>query len=126
MTRIIAQLTTVFCYIAFEQEGWRTVIAYFSTRLKELRLSKGLRQEQVAKLIGVNKSAISTYESGNRQPSYDILVRLANLYRVSTDYLLGQTNIRSVDLSGLTEQEAALICGIVETMSKKNELINNM
>lgn len=102
------------------------MIAYFSTRLKELRLSKGLRQEQVAKLIGVNKSAISTYESGNRQPSYDILVRLANLYRVSTDYLLGQTNIRSVDLSGLTEQEAALICGIVETMSKKNELINNM
>lgn len=95
------------------------MIANFSNRLRELRLRKGLRQEQVAKLIGVNKSAISTYENDIRQPSFEILVRLANLYRVSTDYLLGQTNIRSVDLSGLTEEEASYICGLVELMSKK-------
>ena len=43
------------------------MIAKFSTRLRELRQSKGLRQEQVAKLIGVNKSAISTYENDIRQ-----------------------------------------------------------
>ena len=102
------------------------MIAKFSTRLRELRVNKGLRQEQVAKLIGVNKSAISTYENDTRQPSFEILVRLANLYRVSTDYLLGQTNSRSVDLSGLSEQEAALICELVETLTKKNEIINNM
>ena len=102
------------------------MIAKFSTRLRELRLNKGLRQEQVAKLIGVNKSAISTYENDTRQPSFEILVRLANLYRVSTDYLLGQTNSRSVDLTGLTEQEAALVCELVETLTKKNEIINNM
>lgn len=102
------------------------MIAKFSTRLRELRLNKGLRQEQVARLIGVNKSAISTYENDARQPSFEILVRLANLYRVSTDYLLGQTNSRSVDLSGLSEQEAALVCELVETLTKKNEIINNM
>ena len=102
------------------------MIAKFSTRLRELRLSKGLRQEQVAKLIGVNKSAISTYENDTRQPSFEILVRLANLYRVSTDYLLGQANSRSVDLSGLSEQEAALICELVDTLTKKNEIINNI
>ena len=102
------------------------MIAKFSTRLRELRMNKGLRQEQVAKLIGVNKSAISTYENDTRQPSFEILVRLANLYRVSTDYLLGQTNSRSVDLSGLSEQEAALVCGLVETLTKKNEIINNL
>lgn len=102
------------------------MIVDLTTRLKELRLNKGLRQDQVAKLIGVNKSAVSTYENGSRQPSFEILVRLANLYRVSTDYLLGQTRIRSIDLSGLTEQEAALICDLVETMSKKNERINNL
>ena len=89
-------------------------------------MSKGLRQDQVANLIGVNKSAISTYENDIRQPSFEILLRLANLYRVSTDYLLGQTNIRSVDLSGLEEQEAALICELVEAMSKKNERMNNI
>ena len=102
------------------------MIAKFSTRLRELRVNKGLRQEQVAKLICVNKSAISTYENDTRQPSFEILVRLANLYRVSTDYLLGQTNNRSVDLSGLSEQEAALICELVETLTRKNEVINNL
>lgn len=102
------------------------MIAKFSTRLRDLRLNKGLRQEQVAKLIGVNKNAISTYENDTRQPSFEILVRLANLYRVSTDYLLGQTSSRSVDLSGLSEQEAALVCELVETLTKKNEIINNM
>lgn len=68
----------------------------------------------MAKLIGVNKSAISTYENDIRQPSFEILVRLANLYRVSTDYLLGQTNTRTIDLSELTEEEANYICGLVE------------
>ena len=102
------------------------MIAKFSTRLKELRQNMNLRQEQVAKLIGVNKGAISTYENDTRQPSFEILVRLANLYRVSTDYLLGQTNSRSLDLSGLTEEEAALICDLVTSMSKKNEKLNNM
>lgn len=102
------------------------MISTLSTRLKELRQSKNLRQEQVATLIGVNKSAISSYENNTRQPSYDILVRLATLYRVSTDYLLGQTNIRSLDLTGLTEEEAALISELVSTMSQKNEKLNNL
>lgn len=102
------------------------MISTFSSRLKALRKNKNLRQEQVARLIGVNKSAISSYENNLRQPSFDILVRLANLYRVSTDYLLGQTNIRSLDLSGLTEEEAALICEIVVSMSQKNDKINNL
>lgn len=61
-----------------------------------------------------------------RQPSFEILVRLANLYRVSTDYLLGQTNSRSIDLSGLSEEEAAHISALVELMSKKNEVINSL
>ena len=102
------------------------MVAKFSTRLRQLRLNRGLRQEQVAKLIGANKSAISTYENDTRQPSFEILVGLANLYRVSTDYLLGQEHSRSVDLSSLSEREAALVCELVETLTKKNEIINSM
>lgn len=102
------------------------MITRFSTRLKELRLNKGLRQEQVATFIGVNKSAISTYENGIRQPSYDILIRLASLYQVSTDYLLGKTNIRSLDISGLSERDSTLLCELVESLTRKNEIINNM
>ena len=95
-------------------------------RLRQLRLDKNLRQEQVAKLIGVNKSAISTYENNTRQPSFDILVRLATLYRVSTDYLLGMTNIRSLDLSGLSDEEVVAVSELVAIMTKRNEQLNSL
>lgn len=48
------------------------MIPTFASRLKQLRLNKNLRQEQVANLIGVNKSAISTYENNTRQPSFEM------------------------------------------------------
>lgn len=102
------------------------MISRFSTRIKELRQNKGLRQEQVAKLIGVKKNAISTYENDTRQPSFEILIRMANLFRVSTDYLLGQTNDRYIDTSGLSEQDIAVVNEVVEALTKKNEIINNM
>lgn len=102
------------------------MIPTFASRLKQLRLNKNLRQEQVANLIGVNKSAISTYENNTRQPSFEILVRLAALYRVSTDYLLGRTDSRSLDLSGLTDEEAAAVSEIVAIMTQKNERLNEL
>lgn len=98
----------------------------FSTRLKELRMNLNLRQDQVAKFVGVSKNAISTYENDARQPSFEILVRLANLYRVSTDYLLGQTNSRTLDLSELTEEEVTIVCDLVRSMSKKNKKLNDL
>lgn len=96
------------------------MIIDLSIRLKQLRLDKHLRQEQVADLIGVTKSAISAYENDLRQPSFDVLLQLANLYRVSTDYLLGRTDTRSVDLSDLTAAEATLVTELVASMSARN------
>lgn len=92
-----------------------------SIRLKRLRVDKHLRQEQVAEIIGVTKSAISSYENDIRQPSYDILLRFASLYRVSTDYLLGRTDIQSLDVSGLTEDEVSIVTELVASMVAKND-----
>lgn len=97
------------------------MVIELSTRLRQLRLDKRLRQEQVALLIGVSKGAISAYETDIRQPSYDVLIRLANLYRVSTDYLLGRTDDRTLDISGLTAHEATLISEMVSSMTAKNQ-----
>ena len=97
------------------------MISDLSKRLRELRHSRNLKQEQVAELIGVNKGAISTYENDTRHPSFEILIRLAKLYRVSTDYLLGQTNHCSMDLSGLTEKDVSAIGALVDQLSDKNE-----
>ena len=97
------------------------MIIELSTRLRQLRLDNHLRQEQVALLVGVSKGAISAYENDIRQPSYDVLVRLSNLYRVSTDFLLGKTNDRTLDLSGLTSAEIAIVSELVASMTAKNQ-----
>lgn len=102
------------------------MIIDLSVRLRQLRTDKRLRQEQVADLIGVTKSAISAYENDIRQPSYDILVRFANLYRVSTDYLLGRTDDRVIDVSDLTATEVALVSELVNSMSVKNKKMEEL
>lgn len=63
-----------------------------STKLKELRYSKGYTALYVADFLGITRSAYSNYEQSIRQPDYDILIKLALLYNVSTDYLLGLEN----------------------------------
>lgn len=97
-----------------------------SDRLKKLRQEKRLRQDQVAALVGVTKSTVSTWESDIRQPSYQVLIQLANLYHVSTDYLLGRSHDRIVDLSGLTDAEVALIAELVSSMKAKNRRLEEL
>lgn len=88
-------------------------------RLKTLRIEKKLTQKQIANRIGLAISAVSSYESGTRYPSYDALIKLASIYHVSTDYLLGITSDRSLDVSGLTEQEIELISELVNVLKNK-------
>lgn len=57
--------------------------------LKILRLNKNLSQETVADDLKISQSALSLYERGKREPDQAMLVRLANYYGVTTDYLLG-------------------------------------
>lgn len=58
------------------------------TVLKELRIEKGLTQEEVADKIGLTRQAISGYESEKRQPGIDILVKLAEIYEVNVETVL--------------------------------------
>ncbi len=101
------------------------MIPIFAKRLRELRLQYDLGQAQVAKMANVTKNAISTYENGTRQPSFETLVRLAVIYRVSTDYLLGVANEQCLDVSGLTEEDIAVVKRLVEILSDKNTLIQD-
>ena len=92
-------------------------------RLKELRTRAGLTQSRLAKMANVSKAAISAYENGLRQPSYDTLVRLAAILHVSTDYLLGITNERVLDVSRLTEDDISVVQSVVDAFTKKNARI---
>lgn len=91
----------------------------FGNNLKTLRLQNGLTQAQVAQKLGVTKSVISAYETGLRLPSYDILINISKIFRVSTDYLLGLENIREIDLSGLTEEEIQALLNLIKAMKRK-------
>lgn len=88
-------------------------------KLKSLRTKKNLTQKQVADRIGLAISAVSSYESGSRYPSYDVLVRLAHIFHVSTDYLLGMTDKRNVDVTGLSDDEIELVSQLVEMLRRK-------
>jgi len=87
-------------------------------RLARLRKEHGLNQTQVGEAIGVEKSTISTYESGSRQVSIDILVALAKYYHVTIDYLLGAGSEKIIPANGLTDREFQLITELVQEISK--------
>lgn len=61
-------------------------------RLQELRHSHNLRQEDVADIIGVGRTTYAMYEQGNREMDYKMLIKLADYYKVSTDYILGRSD----------------------------------
>ena len=88
-------------------------------KLKSLRIEKKLTQKQIAERIGLAISAVSSYESGTRYPSYDVLIKLAQIFHVSTDYLLGMTDKRNIDVSGLNDNEIELISQLVDVVRCK-------
>ncbi|MCL2054449.1 MAG: helix-turn-helix domain-containing protein [Oscillospiraceae bacterium] len=60
-------------------------------KLRELRLSKDLKQEDMAKLLNITRSAYSAYEIGKRQMNHESIVNLADFFGVTTDYILGRS-----------------------------------
>jgi len=61
-------------------------------RLKELRIDKEVSQKKVAEEIGISQSVYCDYENGKVEPTASIIIKLANYFNVSTDYLLGKEN----------------------------------
>ena len=81
-------------------------------RLQMSRINCNLSRKQVAELLDVSESLIGLYENASRQPSLHTLMKLASIYKVTTDYLLGCESLDkdNLSLSGLTDkQKQALI-----------------
>lgn len=79
----------------------------FPDRIAIARKNKKMTQEDVAGLLKITRPAYTAYESGRRQPDYETLIKLANLFGVSTDYLLGRTDNPEgiLDKSAVTDLE---------------------
>ncbi len=78
--------------------------AVFATRLGQLRNKRKETQEELSEAIGIDRGTVAKYETQKRIPSYEHLVILAKYFNVSTDYLLGRTDIMASDVN------VALIC----------------
>lgn len=92
-----------------------------STRIKQLREEKGLTQTELAKRLGITRSSVNAWEMGISVPSTQYIVELAEMFRVSTDYLLGVEFTATIDIGGLTQEDVQLIHGIVEHLKEKNQ-----
>lgn len=84
-------------------------------RIKALRAEKKIKQDVLAKLLGLEIAGISKLETGRVPLKDEYIVKLAEYFNVSTDYLLGKSNIRNIEdefkfayhkeIEGLTEEE---------------------
>lgn len=74
-------------------------------RLKELRKSKNLTQTDLGKILGVGKTTISMYETNNSTPNDEIKLKIAELFDVSLDYLLGKTDYKKFNPEKLTDRD---------------------
>lgn len=93
------------------------------SKLKELRDKSKYSQEQVAKMIGISNKALSSYETGLRQPPCDILVSLANIYKVTTDYILGCNTENTLSFTGLDQKDIDILSNLIENIVQKNNAI---
>jgi transcriptional regulator with XRE-family HTH domain len=99
-------------------------------RLRELRLRRKISQEEVARHIGITRSAYSHYEINNRQPVYETLIKLAAYFDVSLDYMIGgaQSKAKSdLPVTSDTREILSLLQHMSQEQRKKSiNLINDL
>ena len=97
------------------------VIVDLGKNLKHLRRAMGLTQIQVSERLHISKAMVSSYETGARLPSYDVLKKFACLYGITTDFLMGFDRIKSVDVTGLSDYQTDLIVKMINEFKTVNE-----
>lgn len=102
----------------------------FRERLKELRGNS--RLQDVAKDIGISRASLGYYENGDRKPDIEILMKLADYYHVSSDYLLGISDVKRADITtqgmvlktGLSENVINRLCYYNERMNEYTKVLD--
>ena len=91
-----------------------------SDRIKFLREAQGLTQSDLAKRIGISRSGVNAWEMGISVPSTQYIVELANIFKVSADYILGVDSSATISIQGLNEDDIMLVQNTIAHLRKKN------
>ncbi len=89
--------------------------------IKKLRTAHNISQVQLANGLNVSKQTVSNWENNNILPSIEMLVKTAQFFSVSTDYLLELNDRQYIEVTGLTELQLAHIQQIIQDLSEKNK-----
>ena len=90
-------------------------------RIRHLRDQNTMTQSELARQLGITRSSVNAWELGISVPSTQYIVELANLFHVSTDYLLGINRSATLDVSGLTQEDIETLHTLVMHLRKKNK-----
>ena len=93
------------------------MILTLNENIKRLRLERGLNQVEFAKAMGVSKQCVSNWENDNVMPSIEMLVKIADFFNVTTDYILGRNERTYIDVTGLSDEQISHISLIVSDIS---------
>ncbi len=83
-------------------------------RIKELREKNNYTQSSLAKKLNVTRSSVNAWEMGISVPSTTLIVELAKLFQVSTDYLLGLSENVTLDISSLNDKEIMILYELIQ------------
>lgn len=89
-------------------------------KIKKLRINSGMSQVQLAERIGITKSAVNAWESGTNSPSLAYIVKLSQVFGVSTDYLLGVNEQLTADISGLDDVQKQAVLLMINLFKRDN------
>ena len=89
--------------------------------IRNLRTARGISQVDLASKLGITKQCVSNWENDNILPSIEMLVKISKYFKVSTDYLLGLDNKKTIDVSELTDIQTEHIKLIVNDIIKSSK-----
>jgi len=98
------------------------ITMFIGERLKNLRNERSISQPELGKIIGVSQQSISCYENYTRDPDTETLKKIAQYFDVSTDYLLGKTDVRNPEKELQTEKELVKKFRMLSSGNKENLL----
>ncbi|WP_318664745.1 helix-turn-helix transcriptional regulator [Treponema sp.] len=90
-----------------------------SEQIKNLRTAKGINQVELAKCLGVTKQSVSNWENENIMPSIDMLIKIAEYFGVTTDFLLGLSENHTLNTTGLNEVQISHIQTLINDIRGK-------